>query len=252
NENATSNEATVSITVSPVNDDPVLIGIGDRSVEANNLLEFTLFATDPDTLDTLTYSASNLPQGALFTGNTFSWTPVDVDVGTYPNVHFEVSDGNSGVDSEDIVITVTEETFGPTQIYRSVGPGNTSALATGSGSNTLDISGDTATFGQALADNIGVGDRIDYNADGNTCYIHARTSPTSYIVSDSTGGTPLPVTGDTGWSIFRAHTSLADAVSLDRDIVSNDEIWNIACYADAQDTTQVAINDWITSQDNYI
>jgi hypothetical protein len=55
----------------------------------------------------LTYSASNLPQGASFTPatRTFSWTPTNDQAGVYPNVRFQVSDG-SLTDSENITITV--------------------------------------------------------------------------------------------------------------------------------------------------
>lgn len=70
-------------------------------------LRFTLSATDPDN-NPLTYSASNLPPGATFDPltRTFSWTPGYDQAGVYPNIHFEVSDGEL-TDFEDITITVT-------------------------------------------------------------------------------------------------------------------------------------------------
>ena len=57
----------------------------------------------------LIYSASNLPPGASFDPQTrtFSWTPGYDQAGIYPNVHFEVSDGEF-TDSEDITITVID------------------------------------------------------------------------------------------------------------------------------------------------
>jgi hypothetical protein len=69
-------------------------------------LLFTLSATDPDG-DGLIYSASNLPPGATFDPQTrtFSWTPGYDQAGVYPDIHFEVSDGEL-TDSEDITITV--------------------------------------------------------------------------------------------------------------------------------------------------
>ena len=99
---------TVTITVNNVdqNRPPVLDPIGNKSVNENTLLTFTVNATDPDG-DNLTYSASNLPQGASFNTatRTFSWTPAYNQAGIYNNVHFEVSDGTA-TDSEDITITV--------------------------------------------------------------------------------------------------------------------------------------------------
>lgn len=93
-----------SFTTGSVNQPPVLNPIGDKSVNKGELLQFTIWATDPDD-DPLTYSASDLPQGASFDPQTkaFSWTPDEA--GTFPNVHFEVSDGEL-TDSEDITITV--------------------------------------------------------------------------------------------------------------------------------------------------
>ena len=48
-----------------VNRAPVLASIGNKSVNEGSLLQFTLSATDADG-DTLTYSAVNLPTGAIF------------------------------------------------------------------------------------------------------------------------------------------------------------------------------------------
>ena len=89
-----------------INRPPVLSSIGNKSIYENNLLEFTISAVDPDG-DTLTYSASNLPSGASFNPDTkiFSWTPISEQAGTYPNVYFEVGDGEL-TDSEYITITV--------------------------------------------------------------------------------------------------------------------------------------------------
>jgi len=79
-----------------VNNTPVFEFISNQSVVAANLLEFTISASDDDG-DDLTYSASNLPSGASFDANTgiFSWTPLYSQIGSYPNVRFEASDGQA-------------------------------------------------------------------------------------------------------------------------------------------------------------
>jgi hypothetical protein len=89
------------------NQPPVLDAIGDRTVNETATLAFTISASDADSA-TMTYSASNLPQGATFDPATrnFLWTPVGGQSGVYPSVHFQVSDGES-TDYEDITITVT-------------------------------------------------------------------------------------------------------------------------------------------------
>lgn len=85
---------------------PVLNSIGDKSVYEENLLEFTIFATDTDG-DTLTFSASNLPPGAVFNPETlkFSWIPKHDQVGEYCDIHIEVFDGELS-DFKDINVTV--------------------------------------------------------------------------------------------------------------------------------------------------
>jgi hypothetical protein len=96
-----------TFTTSTANSAPVFNAIGNKSVAEGALLSFTIYATDADG-DTLTYSASNLPSGAAFNASTrvFSWTPNYAQAGSYPNVHFQVSD-DSLSDSEDIIITVS-------------------------------------------------------------------------------------------------------------------------------------------------
>jgi PKD repeat protein len=91
-----------------MNRPPVLDHIGDKTISEGEPLAFTVTASDPDG-DALTYSASNLPSGADFNSTTrvFSWTPGYNQAGTYPGVHFAVTDGNLG-DAEDITITVND------------------------------------------------------------------------------------------------------------------------------------------------
>jgi len=83
---------------------PVLSNIGNKTAGMGQQLLFTVFANDPNG-DHLTYSASNLPPWATFNAvtRTFSGTPSQT--GTYPSVHFQVSDGTQQ-DSEDITINV--------------------------------------------------------------------------------------------------------------------------------------------------
>ena len=110
----------ITVTVSNVNRAPDLATIGSKSVNENTLLQFTISAIDPD-LDTdpgavLTYSASGLPVGATLHPATgeFSWTPTEIDDGTY-TVTFTATDDGVPVlsDSEIITITVNEVNLAP-------------------------------------------------------------------------------------------------------------------------------------------
>lgn len=108
-DDADSGDTSTSRVIS--NSPPVLNPIGDKSVDENQLLQFTVSATDVDAGDTLTYTADNLPAGASFVGQTFSWTPTYDQAGTY-NVTFNVSDGTDK-DSETITITVNNVNRAP-------------------------------------------------------------------------------------------------------------------------------------------
>ena len=85
---------------------PVMTSIGDKAVENNELLTFTISATDADIGDTLSYSATDLPPDATFTDQTFTWTPTDSQGGTY-HVTFQVTDGSVAV-TQTIRIVVNE------------------------------------------------------------------------------------------------------------------------------------------------
>ncbi len=143
----TSGLATVTITVNPVNDAPVLAAIGNKTVAENALLTFTISATDVDS-GTLTYAATGLPTGATFdpATRTFSWTPTFAQSGSHP-VTFTVTDNGTPVlsDSEAITITVTNINRAP--VLAAIGNKTVAenALLTFVISAT-DADGDTLTY----------------------------------------------------------------------------------------------------------
>ncbi|WP_406670315.1 putative Ig domain-containing protein [Methanolobus sp. ZRKC4] len=96
---------TITITVGDVDRAPELDSIGNKAVNENELLSFTISATDPDG-DTVTYSSIGLPSGANFGSSSgdFSWTPGFGDEGSY-EVTF-IATSNVLEDYETITITV--------------------------------------------------------------------------------------------------------------------------------------------------
>ncbi len=98
-----SDEETIQITVNDANGAPVLSPIGDKSVNKNSLLSFSVSASDPNN-DSLIYDATDLPLGATFIGQDFLWTPTSNQAGEY-YVTFSVTDGDLS-DEETIKITV--------------------------------------------------------------------------------------------------------------------------------------------------
>lgn len=97
-------QSTGSIMIDP---------IGNKSIDEGKQLQFIVSATGPQG-STLTYSASNLPQGAVFDPDTrtFSWLPDYKQAGTYQNVIFQVSDGSLTM-TENVTITVNNVSLPP-------------------------------------------------------------------------------------------------------------------------------------------
>ncbi|MCB9107482.1 MAG: tandem-95 repeat protein [Anaerolineales bacterium] len=102
---------TISITVTEVNQAPILANIGDKSIDQGSMLAFVVSATDADLpQNTMTYSLSGAPVGANINGvsGQFIWTPnASQQPGTY-DVTIIVSDSGTPVltDSETVQITV--------------------------------------------------------------------------------------------------------------------------------------------------
>ncbi len=102
---------TITITVERPNAAPILAGIGNKTTNENQPISFSISATDADG-DPITYSATGVPSGATFTGQTFTWTPTYSQAGTY-NVTFMAGDGRAQ-DSQTITISVVNVNRPPT------------------------------------------------------------------------------------------------------------------------------------------
>lgn len=116
---------TVTINVTHVNQAPTLFPIGSQSMTEGDSFNLVVSGTDPDN-DALTYSATGLPEGAVFTPSTrsFSWIPGLDQAGTY-QVVFNVSDGLLA-DTEMVTMTVVNANEAPVLAAigsRSVGEG---------------------------------------------------------------------------------------------------------------------------------
>jgi hypothetical protein len=98
-----SRDVQYGIGDSVQNQAPALAPIGPRSVSENQLLSFSLSATDADG-DSLVYNATSLPEGAVLQGDVFHWTPQEGQEGSHL-VTFSVSDGQA-YDSENVTLTV--------------------------------------------------------------------------------------------------------------------------------------------------
>lgn len=106
--------ATVTITVKPVNDPPVLTVPAAQTINEGQALSFAVTAMDPDDGQTLTITASGLPDGATFvsaspTSGQFRWTPSFTQAGSY-TIKFTATDNGTPQlsDTKDFKVTVTD------------------------------------------------------------------------------------------------------------------------------------------------
>ena len=95
------------------NQAPVIRSLPKATIEVGKSLTFTVSASDENG-DALTYSASNLPEGATLDNNSglFSWAPTAGQEGTY-TVTFEVSDGKLNASATTTISVIKQESSSP-------------------------------------------------------------------------------------------------------------------------------------------
>ncbi|MCC7265347.1 MAG: tandem-95 repeat protein, partial [Candidatus Latescibacteria bacterium] len=102
---------TFVLTVTPVNDPPVLAVIADQALDEGQTLTFEVSATDSDSPVSL--SLADVPEGATLTDNhngtaDFTWTPGYTQAGDH-TLTFTASDGSLS-DSKAVTLTVNNVT----------------------------------------------------------------------------------------------------------------------------------------------
>jgi predicted RNA-binding protein with TRAM domain len=182
-----SDSEEITITVGNVNRPPILDPIGNKTVNEGETLEITVTATDPDGgMDALTYSASNLPLGASFVNQFFSWKPSYCQAGSYPGVHFEVSDGFLTA-FEDITIMVNDFQGGVIQATIDINP-DTLDLKSKSDKNAV-----TAYIELSVGCDVNEINVSSIKLNVNGSMIRAQLAPTSVGDYDRDGITDLMV-----------------------------------------------------------
>ncbi len=104
--NILSDQKALNLVVRNSNQSPVLAPITSQTIDEGKTLQLTVSATDSEG-DPLTYTATNLPQGATLDPVTGSltWTPKYVDAGTYKDIAITATDGNKS-SSQPLTIQV--------------------------------------------------------------------------------------------------------------------------------------------------
>lgn len=95
-------------SIPPSNYPPVFSSILDQKGQEGQTLSFTVSATDPNAGDVLTYSAENLPEGAVFNTATreFVWTPNYGQAGNY-EVTFTVTDSGDPIEVDVMTVKIS-------------------------------------------------------------------------------------------------------------------------------------------------
>lgn len=112
--------AWVKITISAVNDAPVLNTIGNKTVATGTKLSFLATASDVDAGQTKTFSLIGAPAGATISSSgTFAWTPTATGNFTFK---VRVTDNGSPAlyDEETITVTVSNPTLNATLSKQAV------------------------------------------------------------------------------------------------------------------------------------
>ena len=179
-----SDSQSFVLSVTSLNEPPVLARIGPAVAVVGQPLTFTVNASDLDQ-DPLTFGLSGLPTAATLTSGsvygtaTFTWTPTAADVGTYSAVFTVTDNGNNGAapdasDSKTVAIVVRTTNQAPVLAPLT---------------DTTTAEGGTLSFNLSAVD-----------PDGD---------PLSYYATNLPGGATLdPDTGAFSWSpgLFTAGT----------------------------------------------
>ena len=233
--NGGTDQATVTITVAPVNDDPVAIDDAVVTTE-DNAVNVAVLTNDSD-VDGDTLSVASTTNGSNGTttveaDGTITYTP-DADFNGTDSFTYTISDGNGGTDTAAVAVTVSPVNDAPDAIDDVAATSVDTAVNIGVLGNDGDVDGDTLSVASATNGSNG---STTVEADGTITYTpnasFTGSDSFTYTVSDGNGGT------DTA-TVDVSVSALADIVStFDTDL----EGWTV--------TGDVTGLQWVASGGN--
>ncbi|MBN1958029.1 MAG: tandem-95 repeat protein [Desulfuromonadales bacterium] len=175
---------TVTINVTHVNRAPTLEAIGSQSMTEWDSFNLVVSGSDPDN-DALTYSATGLPEGAVFTPSTrsFSWIPDINQAGIY-QVVFSVTDGLLSA-TETVTMTVLNANEAPVLApvgSQSVSEGELLSFAL----SATDVNGDPLSYNATELPSGAAFDNATQRFSWTPDYDQAGNFTVEFNVSDGT------------------------------------------------------------------
>ena len=216
--------ATVTITVSSVNDAPVAINDTATVSEDSSSNTLTVLTNDSDLDgDSLTVTAASSSNGTVTINGdgTLNYVP-NGDFNGTDTITYTVSDGNGGMATATMIVTVGEVNDAPVAVN------DTAAATEDSNSNPItvlsndsDLDGDSLTVSAASSSN----GTVTINGDGTLNYVpndnFNGTDTISYTISDGNGGTATATVTVTVDGVNDAPVAVNDTATVSEDSSSN-------------------------------
>jgi hypothetical protein len=186
--------ATVSVTVTSINDAPDAVNDTTVISEDSNANTISVLANDIDPdRDALTVTAkTNGTNGAIAItngGKELTYTPNQNFNGS-DSFTYTISDGNGGTDKATVTVTITPVNDNPDAVNDSTSTSEDTAKIVNVLANDTDIDGDTPTISAIMQ---GANGSVVNNNNGTVTYTPAAnffgSDSFTYLVSDGNGGT---------------------------------------------------------------
>jgi CshA-type fibril repeat protein len=187
--NGGSDTSTISVTVNPVNDNPVAT---DDNVSTNEdtVRTINVLANDTDVDgDSLTVTTALAANGTISINpdGTLSYTP-NTGFNGVDTISYSISDGNGGTSSATVTVTVNSVNDAPVANDDTASVSEDGSVAIDVLANDTDVDGDTPTVTAASATN----GTVSINPDGTIQYTPNADfngiDTITYTIDDGNGG----------------------------------------------------------------
>ena len=216
--NGGADTATVSITVTAVNDAPVAVVDSDTTDE-DTAKTLTVLTNDSD-IDGDTLTVTAITQGTngsvTHTANDVTYTPA-ADFNGADSFTYTISDGNGESDTATVNVTVTAVNDAPVAVVDSDTTDEDTAKTLTVLSNDTDVEGDSLTVSAVTQ---GTNGSVTHTANDVT-YTPAAdfngADSFTYTISDGNGGTDTATVSITVTAVNDAPVAVVDSDTTDED-----------------------------------